>query len=440
MLSKNKINLLLVAIVLLVMPCLILFAGCGNEIKQLTNNEYNIVLESKGFENGTIAKVQKLEKDSESWGNSLSLINNQKYNKTKDPVMYDIHIEKDGMKLQPKKEVKITINAPYESSNSFVIFHIKSDNSVESLETTYNNGKINFNTNSFSVFIIIEDEESGEINIHYDNTMGTIKLADNSVMPKDFEVSLKGENNIKLTATAKAGYKFVGWYNGNDENAELITSNPTAYFTRFNTLVYAKFDAGELESFFLFELEMAKVNKNDSNIKTVAYYSTNTTDGKVELLRAKIDGSFDNENKAGIDVYDTGMLIKSATCYKDCVVGTRAQKRGNVYGYYTYDGTFNAKLSINDNYLLFYVENDVNLLTTVKTDKYQTLREGRYFVVRKDAYNSAIASGKSKDSAELYLSLLDLSQPHDDGTGNVVFTDITASYEIWLQFDSSIKS
>ncbi len=42
MLNKNKINLLFGAIMLLVMPCLVLFAGCDNEIKQRTNNEYNI--------------------------------------------------------------------------------------------------------------------------------------------------------------------------------------------------------------------------------------------------------------------------------------------------------------------------------------------------------------------------------------------------------------
>ncbi len=116
----------------------------------------NIVLESNGFENETIAKVQMLEKDSESWDNSLSLINNQKYNKTKDLVMYDIHIEKEGEKLQPKREVKVTVNAPYESSNGFVVFYIKSDNSIETLETTCNDGKISFNTKSFSVLLLLK--------------------------------------------------------------------------------------------------------------------------------------------------------------------------------------------------------------------------------------------------------------------------------------------
>lgn len=226
--------------------------------------------------------------------------------------------------------------------------------------------------------------------------------------------------------------------NGNVENLKVTNvDNKLSFETdSFSVFIVAEED----EMFFLFELEMDKVDDTDANIKTVAFYSTRETDGKTELLRTKIDGSFDNNNNNGIYAYDTGLLIMSGTCYKDCVVGTRNQKQGNVYGFYTYDGTFKGKISINQHYKLFYVENDTNILTEVTTNNFQTLKEGRYFVVRQTTYNQAIKDGKDKTTQELYLYLLNLSQPHDDGNGNVVFDDITASYELWIQFDSTIKS
>ena len=79
-------------------------------------------------------------------------------------------------------------------------------------------------------------------------------------------------------------------------------------------------------------------------------------------------------------------------------------------------------------------------LEAVATDSFQTLSGGRYFVVRKDAYNSAVSAGKKNDTGELYKALLYLIEPHDDGNDKPVIVDITACYEIWIQFADSVKS
>lgn len=354
-------------------------------------------------------------------------------------IAYDISVVKDGAKVQPNGKVKITLDFSGESENGYTVYHFKSENETEALSATVADGKLTFETSSFSVFIIGENApEEYEYAVTYDLDGGS--FSGGVTAPSSY--SNESKFPLVLPMPVKSGYTFKGWKNAYDVVMTEITAD-----TRGDITLTAQWEKNEEKEFFLFRLEMDKVDENDSNVKIVEFYSTKVSDGKGEVLKAKIDGSFENNSNAGLRVSIGGgayINILSDTAYKNCTVGTRNQETGN-HGFCYYDGSFSGKISINEDYMLFVLkkiggENDPeNRLEAVATDNFQTLSEGRYFVVRKDAYNAAVAAGKKNETGELYKALSYLSEPHDDGKDNVVIEDLTACYEIWIQFADSVK-
>ena len=354
--------------------------------------------------------------------------------------VYDISVKKDNAKVQPNGKVKITLDFDGNSPNGYTVFHFKSDTEMEVLPATVANGKLSFETTSFSIFIVGENKPEGyNYNISYNLDGGS--FAEGVTAPTKYGSDSKFP--IALPTPEKSGYTFKGWKNAYGVEITEITDK-----IRGDVTLTAQWEKNEEKEFFLFRLEMDKVDQNDSNIKIVEFYSSGVSDGKGEILKTKIDGSFENNDGEGLSVSVGGGVyinILSDTVYKNCVAGTHAQERGN-HGFCYYDGSFSGKISINEDYMLFVLkkidgdEYGEDRLEAVTTDNFQTLSEGRYFVVRKDVYNAAVADGKKNETGELYRSLSDLSEPHDDGKDNVVIEDITACYEIWIQFADSVKS
>ena len=429
---------------------MVLFAGCANNT--LTNTEMGVSIKGGKFEAGSTLSVEKYDNSSTVGQEALTKIASYSYSTTNDPIIYDIKVTKDNTTVQPNGAITITMNAPYESANGFVVFHVVDENNIETPKVTYKNGKISFSVSHFSIFIIAEDEESGELSVHYDDAQGTVKFENGSVMPKDYSITLKGVANIKLTAEAKNGYKFVGWHKGNGVDAELITSNATASFTRFNTSVYARFEENA-ESNFIFKLEMELNKENDDVVKTVEYYTTGNYDGKSAEWEIKVNG----KNSEGVnstisaDPWYAGIMIKSSTAYKNCDFGTTDQQFGLLDGYHTHDGHFGGKITINSNYKLFWVQGFRNAvedeysynfrakLIEVETDKMQVLNEGQYIVVRSDVYESAFAQGLSNENGDLCEAIANLIRTKDNGNGPEI-EDVTAAYVFSIQFDTPVKN
>lgn len=433
---KRKITSIILLLAIFVLSIALVSCNCNKNDKTINNLSGDCGFTAEGqFSKGSKLVVKSIP---EATDEQKAMIAAKDICVDNNMHIYDISVEKNNVKVQPNGKVKITLEFSGDSQNGYTVFHFKSDKEMEVLPTTLANGKLSFETTSFSVFIIGENKpEEYNYNITYELDGGVFE--DGVIAPTQY-----GNGSgfpLALPTPEKGGYIFKGWKNAYDVVMTEITAN-----IRGNITLTAQWEKIEDEEFFLFCLEMDKVDQNDSNIKIIELYSSRVSDGKGEILKKKIDGSFGNNNNAGVRVSVGGgtyIDILSDTVYKNCFVGTRNQETGN-HGFCYYDGSFRGKISINEDYMLFVLkkidgEMGEDCLEAVTADNYQTLSEGRYFVVRKDVYNAAIAAGKKNETGELYRALSYLSEPHDDENGNVVIEDITACYEIWIQFADSVK-
>lgn len=405
----------------------------NKEVKNLSG-DYGFTAEGK-FEKGSTLVVNPL---SEVTDEQKALIATKGICVNQNMQAYDISVKRNNVKVQPNGKVKITLEFDGDSSSDYVVLHFKSNTNMEVLSADINDGKLSFETTSFSVFIIAENiPEEYNFNITYNLDGGS--FANDTSVPKTYSNNSKFP--LVLPTPTKSGYIFDGWKNAYDIEMLEISSN-----IRGDLILTAQWKK-TTEEFFLFRLEMDKIDENDSNIKTIEFYSTRVSDGKSEILKPRIDGSFENDSQVGLKVAIGGgayIDILSNEVYKKCTAGSLNQEIGN-HGYCFYDGSFSGKISINDEYMIFILKkiggemDPEERLEEISTDDFQILSEGRYFVVRKDVYNAAVAAGKKNETGELYQALSYLSEPHDDGLGNIIIEDITACYEIWIQFDTSLK-
>lgn len=238
MIKKRKFCLSHILAILLIIPAVLLLVGCGNNtLEQLSNAKTGITVSGGEFENGSELNVTKLDNSSQAGQEALERIANFDYNKTKAPIIYDVKILKDNVTIQPKASVTVSMNAPYQSENGFVVFHIADENNVEKLDVNYTNGKITFSVSHFSVLIIAEDlddsQTSTQTNFIFKLEMDKNDENDDSVKSIEFystgehdgksaewEVKVDGEvseNGVDTTLSANA------WYAG------IMINSSTAY-------------------------------------------------------------------------------------------------------------------------------------------------------------------------------------------------------------------
>ena len=75
--------------------------------------------------------------------------------------VYDISVIKDGVKIQPDGKVKVTVSVPeIDTGKTYTVYHIKQDGAVEKIKPTVQSGKVVFETDGFSCFIIAPDDTS----------------------------------------------------------------------------------------------------------------------------------------------------------------------------------------------------------------------------------------------------------------------------------------
>ena len=153
---KSKFSKIFTAVLMLCLAFSLCFAmtACNKTVDKLTS-ELGVVIEGE-FDKGAQLVTEPVEVTGETGKNVIALLEEKEYAKEGEVRIFDISVVKDGSKVQPSGKVKVTVPAPFESESGYVTFHIKDDNSVEELKTTYSDGKISFETDSFSYFVVTE--------------------------------------------------------------------------------------------------------------------------------------------------------------------------------------------------------------------------------------------------------------------------------------------
>ena len=154
----KKRTLILILTFLLVAVFAFSLTACdkGSNTLETLKNEYGIVVDGGSFEKGSTLVSNEIVATTEEATAVLTAIADQNYNKDGNVYIFDIYVTKDGAKVQPNGKVKVSIPIPNVQVDNYLVFHVKSDNSVENLVPTVADGKISFETSSFSYFVIAE--------------------------------------------------------------------------------------------------------------------------------------------------------------------------------------------------------------------------------------------------------------------------------------------
>lgn len=119
-------------------------------------NDYGASIEGGSFPEGSILVTTPIDETSKNGKVALDAIKGQDYNTFKPVYIFDISVVKDDAKVQPNGKVKVTIPVTADLVSYRTVFHIKDDNTVEKLSATYSDGKLTFETDSFSIFVLTE--------------------------------------------------------------------------------------------------------------------------------------------------------------------------------------------------------------------------------------------------------------------------------------------
>lgn len=157
---KKKLTLLLTFLLVAVLALTLVACGDNNEPGTLNgggNNtqnklESNDVVAEGTFDEGVTLSVSKIDSTDQNYTSALQVVEDKQYDKEKVAV-YDVSLVKDSAKVQPDGKVKITMPAPFESEHGYVTYHLKGE-TVEELKTILADGKISFETSSFSYFVV----------------------------------------------------------------------------------------------------------------------------------------------------------------------------------------------------------------------------------------------------------------------------------------------
>lgn len=157
----KKKSLLATILLLLIAVFAISLTACDDVAITLDKlqSEYGVVIEGGGFEEGSTLISKEISVDTEEGAGVLTAIADNNYDKGGSIYIFDIYVTKDGANVQPSGKVKVSVPVPNVMGDNYLVFHVKADNSVENLVPTVADGKISFETSSFSYFVIAEKAE-----------------------------------------------------------------------------------------------------------------------------------------------------------------------------------------------------------------------------------------------------------------------------------------
>ena len=221
----NKKSILSSILLLFIAVFAFCLTACKNEVGTLKSllNEYGIIVDGGGFEEGSILVSNEIGGTAEEAEAVLTAIADQNYNKDGSVYIFDIYVTKDGAKVQPDGKVKVSIPIPNVQVDNYLVFHVKSDNSVENLVPTVADGKISFETSSFSYFVIAEAAPAEHVH-NYVWVEGTEPTCEEEGVVAHYHCEECGKNfnpnygEVETVSIPKAEHEYGSMYWGKSAN------------------------------------------------------------------------------------------------------------------------------------------------------------------------------------------------------------------------------
>ena len=274
-----KKKLLCVISVILVALSLCVFAscngcnGCGGKTDELKSS-LGVTLSGGNFGKKAKLITEKVEMTEETVKATIDKLP-EEFKLLADEKMatIDISVESDGVKVQPDGKVKVSVPAPIEGVKEYMVFHIKSESNVERLDCEFKDGKVIFETDSFSPYVFLDNSDSSELVIKNPGPCeGTVIVSsefkifnrsDYRVIDKIYsgeEKTIYSKANKKLSLSVECGYDFVlgGWFmekDGKIESTPFSTESLVEHETvAGTTTIVCKFaaDLTDMESIWAF--------------------------------------------------------------------------------------------------------------------------------------------------------------------------------------------
>lgn len=244
----KKKSLLVTIILLLIAVFAFSLTACdnGSTTLETLKNEYGIVVDGGSFEEGSTLVSNEIVATTEEAAEVLEAIADQNYNKEGSVYIFDIYVTKGGVKVQPDGKVTVSIPIPNAEVDNYLVFHVKDDNSVENLAPTVADGKITFETSSFSYFVIAEAavQDAPPIHVHnYQWVAGTPPTCQKEGIVGHYHCGACGVNanekyeEIESVVAEKGSHDVEGNYSPRVEPT-FFTEGTVAYYTCNDCLKY----------------------------------------------------------------------------------------------------------------------------------------------------------------------------------------------------------
>ena len=231
-----KKKLLCVISVMIVALCLCFFAscngcnGCGGKTGELKSS-MGVTLTGGNFGKKAKLITEKVEMTEENVKSTIDKLP-EEYKLLADEKMttIDISVESDGVKVQPDGKVRVSVPAPIEGVEEYMVFHIKSESKVERLDCEFKDGNVVFETDSFSPFVFLDNSDSSELVIKNPGPcegtvtvtyfMGVVTYWYKIHSGEEKKIYSRANETVKLFV--ECGYDFVldGWFMEKDGKIE----------------------------------------------------------------------------------------------------------------------------------------------------------------------------------------------------------------------------
>ena len=244
--------------------------GKTNELKSSTG----VTLTGGNFEKKAKLITENMEMTEETVKSTIDKLPDEfKLLVDEKMAVIDISVESDGLKVQPDGKVKVSVPAPIEGIEEYMVFHIKSETKVELLDCEFKDGKVIFETDSFSPYVFLDNSNSSTLVIKNPGPCeGTVIVSSEfkfynrleyRVIDKIYsgeEKTIYSKANKKLSLSVECGYDFVlgGWFmekDGKIESTPFSTESLVEHKTvAGTTTIVCKFaaDLTDMESIWAF--------------------------------------------------------------------------------------------------------------------------------------------------------------------------------------------
>ncbi len=230
----NK-KLLCVISVILVALSLCFFASCdgcngGGKTGELKSS-MGVTLTGGNFGKNAKLITEKVEMTEETVKSTIDKLPEEyKLLANEKMTTIDISVESDGVKVQPDGKVKVSVPAPIEGVEEYLVFHIKSESIVERLDCEFKDGNVVFETDSFSPFVFLDNSDSSELVIKNPGPcegtvtvtyfMGVVTTWYKIHSGEEKKIYSRANETVKLFV--ECGYDFVhsGWFAEKDGKIE----------------------------------------------------------------------------------------------------------------------------------------------------------------------------------------------------------------------------